>query len=142
MFELVTNHPITASYLRKIQTHVHTATKTRTDFYLVEGCTSVRFPDGFNCTHFEPIHLGEGNHAVKITEYNAEGQIVESGIVAWFEEVEKCDCYYDTIGILHGCDDCNSAEWQDESSGIPAMVDTGDGAPQYTFAPTGQLSLL
>ena len=24
----------------------------------------------------------------------------------------------------------------------PAMVDTGDGAPQYTFAPTGQLSLL
>ena len=25
---------------------------------------------------------------------------------------------------------------------IPAMVDTGDGAPQYTFAPTGQLSLL
>ena len=22
------------------------------------------------------------------------------------------------------------------------MVDTGDGAPQYTFAPTGQLSLL
>ena len=24
----------------------------------------------------------------------------------------------------------------------PAMVDTGDGVPQYTFAPTGQLSLL
>ena len=54
----------------------------------------------------------------------------------------KCACRYDKNGVFYPCDDCNSAEWQDESSGIPAMVDTGDGAPQYTFAPTGQLSLL
>ena len=29
-----------------------------------------------------------------------------------------------------------------EDNDPPAMVDTGDGAPQYTIAPTGQLSLL
>jgi len=62
------------------------------------------------------------------------------------EKLEKRGIVYEKIAVLWDFGKVYFEEKRDlchiSLIHSPAMVDTGDGAPQYTFAPTGQLSLL